>query len=166
MNKYELGVVIRADLEEDAYRAEMERVKGFIDRFGGTIEKVDDWGRRKLAYPIEKLTEGMYTFITYSSEGGTPKEVESRLRLQENVLRFLTIRKDENELLATVAPVPEKVAEEPVPVEEPAAAEPVAEEPAAVEEPVAEETPAPKKRATKKAAEEAAPVEAPEPIVE
>jgi len=101
MNKYELGVVIRADLEEEAFRAELERVKGFIDRFGGTIEKFDEWGRRKLAYPIAKLTEGMYTFITYSSEGGTPKEVEARLRLQENVLRFLTVRKDENEIAAS-----------------------------------------------------------------
>ena len=132
MNRYEMGVVVRADLEEDVYRAEMERVKGFIDRFGGTIDKIDDWGRRKLAYPIEKLTEGMYTFITYSSEGGTPKEVEARLRLQENVLRFLTIRLDENEPVKP-AVVAEPVAEKPV--EEPA---PVAEEPAATEEPVAE----------------------------
>jgi len=131
MNKYELGVVIRADLDEDVFRAEMERVKGFIDRFGGTIEKIDDWGRRKLAYPIHKLTEGMYSFITYSSEGNTPKEVESRLRLQENVLRFLTIRRDENEQLAT------KPAAEPIeqPAEEPAAE--IVEEP--VEEPAAEE---------------------------
>ena len=97
MNKYELGVVIRADLDEEVYRGELDRVKGLIDRFGGTIEKIDDWGRRKLAYPIEKLAEGMYTFITYSSEGGTPKEVENRIRLMENVLRFLTIRKDEPE---------------------------------------------------------------------
>ena len=110
MNKYELGVVIRADLDEEAYRAEMERVKGFIDRFGGTIEKMDDWGRRKLAYPIQKLTEGMYTFITYTSEGDTPKEVEARLRLQENVLRFLTIRRDESEVLASKSAKP---AEEP-----------------------------------------------------
>ena len=119
MNRYEMGVVIRADLEEDVYRAEMERVKGFIDRFGGTIEKIDDWGRRKLAYPITKMTEGMYTFITYSSEGGTPKEVESRLRLQENVLRFITIRKDETEPLAKPAEEPEK----PAVVEDPAAEE-------------------------------------------
>ena len=103
MNKYELGVIIRADLDEEVYRGELDRVKGLIDRFGGTIEKIDDWGRRKLAYPIEKLSEGMYTFITYSSEGGTPKEVESRIRLMENVLRFLTIRKDEPELVATVS---------------------------------------------------------------
>jgi small subunit ribosomal protein S6 len=95
MNRYEMGVVVRADLEEEVFRAEMERVKGFIDRFGGTIDKIDEWGRRKLAYPIAKLNEGIYTFITYSSEGSTPKEVEARLRLQENILRFLTIRVDE-----------------------------------------------------------------------
>ena len=97
MNKYEMGVILRADLEEEVFHAEMDRVKGLIDRFGGTIEKVDEWGRRKLAYPIEKLTEGMYTFITYQSEGPTPSQVEDRLKLMENVLRFLTIRKDEKE---------------------------------------------------------------------
>jgi small subunit ribosomal protein S6 len=129
MNKYEMGVVIRADLDEETFRAETERVKGFIDRFGGTIEKVDDWGKRKLAYPIAKLSEGMYTFITYSSESGTPKEVEARLRLQENVLRFLTIRKDETEVPVKAA---EPVKSKPVttePAAESAAEESAAEEP-------------------------------------
>ena len=111
MNMYEMGVVLRADLEEEVYRAEMEKVKGFIDRFGGTIEKVDDWGRRKLAYPIQKLSEGMYTFITYSSEGPTPSLVEERLRLMESVLRFLTIRKDESEVVIEEAK-PEKADDE------------------------------------------------------
>ncbi|MCL2357682.1 MAG: 30S ribosomal protein S6 [Defluviitaleaceae bacterium] len=106
MNRYEMGVVIRADLEDEAYRAELDRVKGFIDRFGGSIEKVDDWGKRKLAYPISKLTEGMYTFITYTSEGNTPKEVEARLRLQENILRFLTIRADESAPAPAAAAAP------------------------------------------------------------
>ncbi len=45
MNKYEMGVIVKAGMEDEAYQAEMERVKGFIDRFGGTIEKVDEWGR-------------------------------------------------------------------------------------------------------------------------
>ena len=112
MNKYELGVIIKADLDEETLRKETERVHGFITRFGGTIEKVDDWGRRKLAYPIQKLTEGMYSFITFTSEGDTPKEVEARMRLQENILRFLTIRRDENEAVVTAsAPVAK---EEPV----------------------------------------------------
>jgi len=146
-NKYEMGVIIRADLEEEVYRAELERVKGFIDRFGGTIEKIDDWGRRKLAYPIQKLSEGMYTFITYTSEGGnTPGEIESRLRLQENVLRFLTIRVDDTLELETPqvsAPVEveaEAKTEEPVvePTIEPVATETVVVEEAVATEPVAE----------------------------
>lgn len=114
MNKYEIGVIIKADLDEETFRAETERVHGFITRFGGTIEKVDDWGRRKLAYPIQKLTEGMYSFITFTTEeGNTPKEVEARLRLQENILRFLTIRRDENEAVVMAKPVKEEPKEEP-----------------------------------------------------
>ena len=108
MNKYELGVIIRADLDEETYRSELDRVKGLVERFGGVIDKIDDWGRRKLAYPIQKQPEGMYTFITYSSKSDTPKEVESRIRLMENVLRFLTIRKDEPE---RVLPISETVKE-------------------------------------------------------
>ena len=123
MNKYELGIIIRADLDEDTYRSELDRVKGLIDRFGGTIEKIDDWGRRKLAYPIQKLSEGMYTFITYSSIGNTPKEVENRIRLMENVLRFLTVRKDEPERV--LVETPQEAAE---PVEEVIEAEVVADD--------------------------------------
>ena len=110
-NKYEMGVIVRADLEETALQAEWERVKGFIERFGGKIEKVDDWGRRKLAYPIQKLTEGMYSFITYTSEGDTPKEVEARLRISENVLRFLTIRLDDKVVISAPAKEPVKEVE-------------------------------------------------------
>jgi len=153
MNRYELGVVVRADLEEEAFRAEMERVKGFIDRFGGTIDRVDEWGKRKLAYPIAKQLEGVYTFIIYSAEGNTVREVESRLRLQENVLRFLTIRKDEDDV-AAATPEAEPAKEEPaaeVVAEVPVAEEPVAE--AVVEEAVAEEAVVekPAKKSTKKA---------------
>ena len=131
MNKYELGVVVRADLEEETFQAEMTRVKGLIERFDGTIDKVDEWGRRKLAYPIMKLTEGMYTFITFTSPAGTPREVESRLRLMENVLRFLIVRKDEIE---TVVPAPAQEAPVSAKAEEPV----VAEEAPAVEEAAAE----------------------------
>ena len=146
MNNYELGVVLRADLEEENFNAEMTRVKGLIERFDGTIDKVDEWGRRKLAYPIQKLTEGMYTFITFSSPAGTPREVESRLRLMENVLRFLVIRKDENEVVTPAKEAPASVeAETPVEpvvaevVEAPVVAEEaVAVEPTATEEPAAE----------------------------
>jgi len=95
MYQYELGVIVSAKLEEEAQKAEFERVEGLITRFGGTIDKVDNWGRRKLAYPIEKQTDGIYSFITFSSEGGAPSEIENRLRILENVLRFLIIRIDQ-----------------------------------------------------------------------
>ena len=138
MNKYEMGVVVRADMEEDNFRAEMEKVKNLIERFGGTIEKVDEWGRRKLAYPIMKLTEGMYTFITYTSAGETPREVESRLNLMETVLRYLTIRKDEDDAVVTAPPQAKPVEAAVEPVAEEPVAEPTAEKPA--EEPIAEAT--------------------------
>jgi len=127
MNKYEMGVILRADLEEEVFQAEMERVKGLIDRFGGVIDKVDEPGRRKLAYPIQKLTEGMYAFITYQSESSTPAQVEDRLKLMENVLRFLTIRKDEKEN-ETEDVKPEEVKAEEVATEEVVTEEVAAEE--------------------------------------
>ena len=135
-NKYEMGVVIRADLPEDGFRAELDRVQNYLTRFGATIEKVDEWGRRKLAYPIAKQTEGMYTFIYYTSPSSTPREVESRVRLMENVLRFLTINMNEAEVAkakaAKAAPAPAAVE----PVAEPVAAEPATPEVEAAPEPV------------------------------
>ena len=95
MNKYELGVVFKPNLEEDALREEIERVQELVTRFGGTVEKVDEWGKRRLAYEIKYFTEGFYIFITFSAEGGAPAEIESRMRIVENVLRYLIIRMDE-----------------------------------------------------------------------
>ena len=95
MNQYELGVIISARIDEEAQKAELDRVQALVDRFGGTIDKVDHWGRRKLAYPIQKQTDGVYTFITFTSEAGAPAEIEGRMRIMENVLRFLVIRLDD-----------------------------------------------------------------------
>ena len=95
MNQYDLGVIVSAKLDEEGQKAELEKVQELVTRFGATIDKVDHWGRRKLAYPIQKQNDGVYTFITFSSESGTPAEIESRLRIMENVLRFLIIRIDD-----------------------------------------------------------------------
>jgi len=115
MNKYELGVIVRADLDEETFQAEMGKVKGLVERFEGTIDKVDEWGRRKLAYPIQKLTEGMYTFITFTAPADAPREIESRLRIMESVLRFLCIRKDEDDTATVAKPAEEApVASKPV----------------------------------------------------
>jgi small subunit ribosomal protein S6 len=95
MNQYEMGVIISARLDEEAQSAELEKVSELVTRFGANIDKVDNWGRRKLAYPIQKQTDGVYSFITFSSEPGVPSEIEGRLRIFENVLRFLIIRIDD-----------------------------------------------------------------------
>lgn len=94
MNKYELAVVLRPDLEEEVRVAEAQKVQDLITRFGGTIEKIDDWGKRRLAYEIKKVNEGFFSFISFDAEGSTPAEIESRIRIMESVLRYLIVRKD------------------------------------------------------------------------
>lgn len=94
MNKYELAVIFSPNLEEEALKAEFETIQGYITKFGGTVEKIDDWGKRKLAYEVKKMTEGVYNFITFEAEGTAPMEIERRMRIRENVLRYLIIRQD------------------------------------------------------------------------
>lgn len=89
MNNYELAVVINGKVETEVKEAALEKIKGYIERFGGTIGEVDDWGKRRLAYEIEKVKEGFYYFIKFESASDTPAEIEKRIRIMEPVLRFL-----------------------------------------------------------------------------
>jgi len=94
MNKYEVAVILNPNLEEDALRAEFDTIQAYITRFEGETEKVDSWGKRKLAYEINKTTEGYYYFITFNAPPTAPIELERRLRIRENVVRYLITRKD------------------------------------------------------------------------
>ena len=94
MNKYELAVVLSPTMEDEARTEEMNRIQELIARFGGTVEKVDDWGKRRLAYEIQKVNEGYYSFTTFTAPATTPAELESRMRIMENVLRYLIVRAD------------------------------------------------------------------------
>ena len=94
MNKYELAVVVSARLEDEERAATLEKVKDLVTRFGGTITDVDDWGKKKLAYEIQKMTEGYYYFIHFEADGTCPGELEKRLRIMENVIRYLCVRQD------------------------------------------------------------------------
>ena len=138
MNKYELALVISAKLDDEARAAVVEKAKGYITRFGGELGETEEWGRRKLAYEIEKVTEAYYYFIQFEAEGSTPNDLEQNMRIMDNVLRYLVVRKDEND---TFSVAPEKQEEE---AEETAEAEAAAEEAeeAPVEEAPAEEAPA------------------------
>lgn len=94
MNKYELAVVVSPKLEDDARTATVEKVKEYITRFGGTITNVDEWGKKKLAYEIQKMSEGFYYFIQFDAEAACPTELENHVRIMENVLRYLCVRQD------------------------------------------------------------------------
>ncbi|MBO4903121.1 MAG: 30S ribosomal protein S6 [Lachnospiraceae bacterium] len=94
MSKYELCVVLNAKIEDEERAAVLEKVKGYITRFGGTITNVDEWGKKKLAYEVQKMTEGFYYFIQFDAETDAPREIENRIRIMENVMRFLIVKQD------------------------------------------------------------------------
>ena len=94
MNKYELAVVVNAKLEDEERVATIEKVKEYVARYGGTVTDVDDWGKKKLAYEIQKMHEGYYYFVHFESDGTCPAEVERHVRIMENVIRYLCVRQD------------------------------------------------------------------------
>ena len=94
MNKYELAVVVNAKIEDDARTATIEKVKELIARFGGNVIDVDEWGKKRLAYEIQKMKEGYYYFIHFEAEATVPGEVEQRIRIMDNVLRYLCVKQE------------------------------------------------------------------------
>ncbi len=95
MNQYELALVVNAKVEDDVKNAVVEAVKELITKFGGNITNVEDAGKKRLAYEIQKMKEGYYYFIQFDADATVPAEIESRIRIMENVIRFLCIRRDE-----------------------------------------------------------------------
>ena len=94
MNKYELAVVLRVTLEEEQRVATIEKVKEYITRFGGTVTNVEDWGKKRLAYEIQKSKEAFYYFVQFESDANCPNEVEANIRLMENVVRYLCVKQE------------------------------------------------------------------------
>ena len=94
-SKYELALVLNGKLEDDAKAAALEKVQGYITRFGGTVTNVDDWGKKKFAYDIQKMKEGFYYFITFESDDpACPNELEDNVRIMETVVRYLVVKKE------------------------------------------------------------------------
>ncbi|OFZ18769.1 MAG: 30S ribosomal protein S6 [Bdellovibrionales bacterium GWB1_55_8] len=88
---YETTMITRSELSDDALKALQEKLAGVVTEFGGEIVLTEDWGRRKLAYPIQKESRGHYNYFVYSGKGEIVHEIERHLRLHEHVLRFLTV---------------------------------------------------------------------------
>ena len=94
MSKYELAVVVSAKLEDDARAEVIEKVKALVTRFGGNITDVDEWGKKILAYEIQKMKEAYYYFIHFESETTTPGEIEERIRIMDGVIRYLCVKQE------------------------------------------------------------------------
>ncbi len=92
MNKYELCVVLSAKIEDDERAAALEKVQKYITRFGGTVTDIDEWGKKKLAYEIRKMKEAYYYFIHFEADTTAPIEIENRVRIMENVIRYLCVK--------------------------------------------------------------------------
>ena len=91
MNKYELMYIIDIALEEAAKKALIERISALITGNGGEVEKVDEWGKRRLAYPINDLPEGYYTLMTFTAKTDFPAELDRIYKITDGVMRSLII---------------------------------------------------------------------------
>lgn len=89
MRNYEVMLVIHPDLDETAFNAALDKVKGWITTSGGSVTKVDVWGKRRLAYAIRKQREGQYVLISAELAPTYCAELERNLRFLEPVMRFL-----------------------------------------------------------------------------
>ncbi|HLD94166.1 MAG TPA: 30S ribosomal protein S6 [Anaerolineales bacterium] len=95
MRKYEITYIAHPDLDADAFTQLNDQVKGWVKDSGGEIEKVDVWGKRKLAYPVKKQSEGQYVLLHTNMEPAACGQLERQFGLQESVLRFLIVAADE-----------------------------------------------------------------------
>lgn len=94
MNKYELSLVVNTKIEDEVRTATVDKVKSLITTFGGTITDINEAGKKRLAYEIQKMREGFYYFIQFDAEPEMPAELEQRLRIMDNVLRYLCVRQE------------------------------------------------------------------------
>lgn len=145
MTTYETIFIAHPDLGEEEVKALIDRMKGIIENLNGQLIKVEEWGRKKLAYKLKKLTKGYYVLIRFLGNGEILVEIERNLRLSDGVLKYQSIRLD-MEALEKIGSLQEvRPPEEAEPVEE---AKPPEEEkpledmkPPEEEKPPAKETP-------------------------
>lgn len=149
MKRYETIIIIDPDLSKEAEAPVLERVNDLIPQFKGFLIEADDWGNKKLAYDIKKKSRGHYVRFDFCGDGALIQEMERFFRIDDKVLKFMTVLLDEDaDLDAIKAELAEKAeaedAQTPVePVDPPAKAEEAVEAPAKAADAPAEETDAP-----------------------
>ena len=133
MNKYEVVYIIDPAVEDEARKALIAKFNDLITGNGGSVDKVEEWGKRRLAYAIDYKTEGYYVLVNFQAEADLPKELERNLQISDSVIRYQVIKLIERKVgikPRTVRPAPAAAA--------PAAEAPAAEAEAPVETPAAE----------------------------
>ena len=92
MRQYELMIILDPDLEERTISPSLDKFLSVITKDGGTVDNVDLWGKRRLAYEIKKKNEGIYAVVTFNAESATAKELDRQLGLNESILRTKLLR--------------------------------------------------------------------------
>ena len=134
MNKYEVVYIIDPAVEDEARKALIAKFNDLITGNGGSVDKVEEWGKRRLAYAIDYKTEGYYVLVNFQAEADLPKELERNLQISDSVIRYQVIKLIERKVgikpravrpapvaPAAEAPAAEAEAEAEAPVETPAA---------------------------------------------
>jgi len=112
MRKYETIFILDPDLEEEQAQSAIEKVKGIITQAQGEILKVEDWGKRKLAYEVKKKAKGHYLLIHFSGTPALLSELERNFRVMDAVIKFQSVRMDERQASVPQSPMPEEPLEE------------------------------------------------------
>ena len=94
MRQYEIMIILDPDIEERTVAPSLDKYLSVVKNDGGTVDKVDIWGRRRLAYDIQKKSEGIYAVVDFTAEPATAKELDRQLGLNEAVLRTKVLRTD------------------------------------------------------------------------
>ena len=114
MRDYEVLYIVRADLDDEKVQDAVKRVNRLIERAGGTVEGTNVWGKRKLAYEVKHQKEGAYVLQDFQLNPDRVPELESSLKITEEVLRHLIVRKPEKVVATPVSPPPAEVVLEPI----------------------------------------------------
>lgn len=105
MNNYETVCIVKPDVGDEVVKGVIQKATTALETGGGTIYKLDDWGRRRLAYPIQKKNEGYYFVLDYTSTPAVSKEIGRLLGIHEDVLRYQTVRLEERPATEPEKPV-------------------------------------------------------------
>lgn len=93
MNKYEVLYILAANLDEAVKEAQVEKYSALVTANGGEVESVNKWGNKRFAYEIDGKNDGYYVLMTYSANSDLPQEMERQMRISDEVIRYMTVRK-------------------------------------------------------------------------